>query len=223
MIPSSYDSHGIFSSPRALFTFRSFGHELSSVINGGLLACEAAGFPTESGATATLAEHVKEYPTVTFDVRSVRDYEQVVVSSSKLSQGIADAELVLDARPRGRWAGVDPEPRLNMPSGHIPHSLSLPFSSLLETNTISGSDAKFTSLFQPAKLKTVVSKTLGEKRFVEVMQGRQSVVNTCGSGMTAAIVWLAFQMLGVNSAIYDESWTGYVAREGSRIDTESTN
>jgi thiosulfate/3-mercaptopyruvate sulfurtransferase len=31
-----YDSHGVFSSPRALFMFRSFGHENSSIIDGGL-------------------------------------------------------------------------------------------------------------------------------------------------------------------------------------------
>lgn len=33
---TSYDSHGIFSAPRALFMFRSFGHQSSSIIDGGL-------------------------------------------------------------------------------------------------------------------------------------------------------------------------------------------
>ena len=32
----SYDSHGVFSAPRALFMFRSFGHQSSSIIDGGL-------------------------------------------------------------------------------------------------------------------------------------------------------------------------------------------
>lgn len=45
----SYDTHGIFSSPRALFMFRSFGHHRSSILNGGLPAWEAHGFPLESG------------------------------------------------------------------------------------------------------------------------------------------------------------------------------
>jgi thiosulfate/3-mercaptopyruvate sulfurtransferase len=44
-----YDTHGIFSAPRALFMFRSFGHEQSSVLDGGLPRWEYEGLPTESG------------------------------------------------------------------------------------------------------------------------------------------------------------------------------
>lgn len=43
--------------------------------------------------------------------------------------------------------------------------------------------------------------------------GEQSLVMTCGSGMTAAVLWLGLKMLGVESSIYDESWTGWAGRE----------
>jgi len=62
------------------------------------------------------------------------------------------------------------------------------------------------------------------------------VVVSCGSGMTAAIIWLALQLLGTkaNIALYDEvrrvcrsssarklivpkSWTGYAQRPESVI------
>jgi thiosulfate/3-mercaptopyruvate sulfurtransferase len=33
---SRYDTHGVFSSPRALFMLRAFGHNNSSVLDGGL-------------------------------------------------------------------------------------------------------------------------------------------------------------------------------------------
>ena len=31
-------------------------------------------------------------------------------------------------------------------------------------------------------------------------------------GLTAAILWLALEMLGVRAAVYDESWMGWSAR-----------
>jgi 3-mercaptopyruvate sulfurtransferase SseA len=34
---------------------------------------------------------------------------------------------VIDARPAGRFAGVDPEPRPGLPSGHMPGAKSVPF------------------------------------------------------------------------------------------------
>lgn len=45
----SYDTHGVFSSPRALFMFRSFGHDRSSILDGGLPAWIAHGCPVEPG------------------------------------------------------------------------------------------------------------------------------------------------------------------------------
>jgi thiosulfate/3-mercaptopyruvate sulfurtransferase len=44
---SRYDSQGVFSSPRALFMFRAFGHENSSVLAGGLPRWELEGHPVD--------------------------------------------------------------------------------------------------------------------------------------------------------------------------------
>jgi len=46
-----YDGHGVFSSPRALYMFRNFGHAKSSVLDGGILRWVDEGLPTESGDT----------------------------------------------------------------------------------------------------------------------------------------------------------------------------
>lgn len=37
--------------------------------------------------------------------------------------------------------------------------------------------------------------------------------------MTAAVIWLALNRLGVDARIYDESWTGYAGRAESEIAT----
>lgn len=44
-----YDTHGVFSSPRALFMFRAFGHDRSSVLDGGLPRWKDEGLKTETG------------------------------------------------------------------------------------------------------------------------------------------------------------------------------
>lgn len=43
-----YDSHGVFSAPRALFMFKAFGHERASVLDGGLPRWEEEGFSVET-------------------------------------------------------------------------------------------------------------------------------------------------------------------------------
>lgn len=45
----SYDTHGVFSSPRALFMFRAFGHKRSSILDGGLPNWEAHGLRIAGG------------------------------------------------------------------------------------------------------------------------------------------------------------------------------
>lgn len=219
-----YDTHGVFSSPRALFTFRAFGHERSSVINGGLHACEASGFPIEQGARKKEPEvPLATYPVVKSDLTRIRDYNQVVLNSAMSPSMSSDVELVLDARSRGRWAGIDPEPRPGMRSGHIPHSISVPSNTLLEEKPISGTEIKYTTILEANELKEELIKALGEEYFQEVLSGKRSVINSCGSGMSAAIIWLALRILGVESAIYDESWSGYAVRGESRIDTVVTS
>lgn len=100
------------------------------------------------------------------------------------------------------FSGADPEPRPDLPSGHAPSAVSLPFSTLLESKD--GVD----TLLPKAELEQAFVKALGEDKWNEVKQGKVGVTATCGSGMTAAVVWLGLQVLGVKAQarVYDESW-----------------
>lgn len=51
----------------------------------------------------------------------------------------------------------------------------------------------------------------------DIIEGKRRITNSCGSGMTAAVIWLALHELGVSSSIYDESWMGYASRSQSDI------
>lgn len=116
----SYDSHGVFSSPRALFMFRSFGHGKSSIMNGGLPRWTDEGLPID--AEAPIQVEAVEYPAPTltprkhirsecFPLRAIQaehttpnplGYEDMVANSAFNPTSNANVELVLDARSRGR-------------------------------------------------------------------------------------------------------------------------
>ena len=102
-----------------------------------------------------------------------------------------------------------------MASGHIPNSLSLPFSAVLDTHELDG--RTYTTMKPQHELWKIVASILGEEGMEKVRhdgsaKGSVGVTFSCGSGMTACILWLALQQLGINGAIYDESWSGWGRR-----------
>lgn len=211
-----YDSQGVFSSPRALFMFRAFGHEKSSILNGGLPQWIDEGLPLEPESPSQ--PKVAEYPTPTFHPEVIRGYEEVVANSAFDPKTNVHAELVLDARSKGRWDGVDPEPRPGLSSGHIPNSISLPFNLFLQKHT-GQNGSEYTTILSPAEIRQVLEDTVGAEEAEDIIAGERSVVTSCGSGMTAGILWLGLQLLGARKvALYDESWTGYAIRPTSKIE-----
>ncbi|KAH7911220.1 Rhodanese-like protein [Hygrophoropsis aurantiaca] len=208
-----YDSHGVFSSPRALFMFRAFGHHNSSILDGGLPRWEAEGFPVATEPPVQ-ANH-SSYPTPILDKGAIRSYEQVV--SNSFPDPLADpaVELVVDARSQGRYIGTDPEPRPGMSSGHIPHSFSLPFNKFLKSHT---APTQYTTFLPVPELLKALIDAIGADQAELVIQGKRSITASCGSGMTAGVLWLGLKLLAAPKiAIYDESWTGYASRSSSKI------
>jgi thiosulfate/3-mercaptopyruvate sulfurtransferase len=93
----------------------------------------------------------------------------------------------------------------------MPNSVSIPFTSLLQTHK--WQEGTYTTLLPPADLGRTLSHLLnsesdprGENRLESILRGSQPVITSCGSGMTAAVVWLALQELGALAPIrlYDE-------------------
>ncbi|KAI6153304.1 Rhodanese-like domain-containing protein [Pisolithus tinctorius] len=212
-----YDTHGVFSSPRALFMFRAFGHSKSSILDGGLPRWETGGFETEDAPPVDRKKST--YPTPILDRTVVRSYEQVVENSMLDPALDPSAELVVDARSRGRFIGTDPEPRPGLSSGHIPHSFSLPFNAFLRTHTIPNTPTQYTTFLPISELRQALVDAIGTEQVELILSGKRSITTSCGSGMTAGILWLGLRMLGAESvSLYDESWTGYASRSESRIE-----
>ncbi|KAM5538236.1 hypothetical protein V8D89_008123 [Ganoderma adspersum] len=219
-----YDSHGVFSSPRALYMFRTFGHHRSSILDGGL-----PGWLSHGGTTQHEQQKFMrvKYAAPTLDGQAVKKYEQMVENAELDPTKNVEAYYVLDARSKGRFLGSDPEPRPGLSSGHMPHSVSLPFTAFLETHSIPEDAASkikgdlpltYTRLRSTQGILLALEESLGPQRAKEVLEGKRHVVASCGSGMTAGVIWLGLKSLGVDGVgIYDESWTGYAMRPESKI------
>lgn len=103
-----------------------------------------------------------------------------------------------------RYLGTDPEPRPGLSSGHIPHSLSLPFNIFLRNNTASDGTT-YTTLLPTAELRHALDGVVGADTAGRIIEGKQSVIATCGSGMTAGVLWLGLRLLGADKiTVYDE-------------------
>jgi thiosulfate/3-mercaptopyruvate sulfurtransferase len=183
-----YDAAGIFAAPRVWWTFRAFGFENVSVLDGGLPKWKRENRPIESGEPAPARPPARRF-TPRLDHRWVRSLDEMRANID------SRRELVLDARSAGRFAGTEPEPRPGLRGGHIPGSRSLPFGVLIEAGTL---------------------KPVDELQRVFAAAGVSSdgpVVTSCGSGLTAAIIAFALHRIGhPGVAVYDGSWSEWGAR-----------
>lgn len=187
-----YDTHGLFGAARGWWMLRVFGHDRVAVLDGGLAAWRSRGFPLESGeppppAAATF--------TARFQPRRVRSLEEVRANLD------SRAERLIDARPAGRFAGRDPEPRPGLRAGHIPGAANVPFDALIDPDT--------RCLLPPEALRQRLEN-----------DDPRPVICSCGTGVTACAVAFGLHRLGRDDvAVYDGSWTEWAGRGDTLVAT----
>lgn len=176
-----YDDSAVRSAARAWWTFRLMGYRDVAVLDGGLGKWRAEGRALDSQPATIRDRHLtpRRQPDLVCDVTQV-------ARAAKLG----DPQIV-DARAPERFRGEAPEPRPGLRAGHIPGSLNLPFGRLLnEDGTLKAPD-HLREAFAQAGVDLA-----------------RPVITTCGSGVTAAILFLALERIGhQNHALYDGSWT----------------
>jgi thiosulfate/3-mercaptopyruvate sulfurtransferase len=101
-----------------------------------------------------------------------------------------------------------------MSSGHIPNSFSLPFGNFLKTVEDAQTGAKYTVFRERSELDDELRDVLGQEFMRQALNGERTVVTTCGSGMTAGVLWLGLKLLEVQkTGLYDEvRWLGKLDR-----------
>ncbi|MEL7028878.1 MAG: 3-mercaptopyruvate sulfurtransferase, partial [Pseudomonadota bacterium] len=190
-----YDSVGVFSAPRVWWMLKAFGHDRAAVLDGGLPAWRAAGGAVEAGSVAT--------PSATFEAKLRTDL--VADAKAVLAQTQSGEGVVLDARPAARFQGEAPEPRPGLRSGHIPGSKNAPYTEFVsEGRMLTG--AALDAQFEAAGLSLAGS------------DGRVTV--SCGSGVSAAVLFLGLDLLGRRDVrLYDGSWADWGGRDDLPVAT----
>ena len=175
-----YDQHGIYSSARAWYMFRSMGHSNVAVLDGGLPAWDREGLPMETK---------KDYTGAKGDFSSAPKTKHFVSVREVQDQLEDDTKLLLDARAEDRFYGRVEEPRAGLRSGHIPNSISLPFGFLQRDGHMK----------DEASLKAI---------FENRAPGPESLICSCGSGITACVLALGAEIIGRKQVyVYDGSWS----------------
>jgi thiosulfate/3-mercaptopyruvate sulfurtransferase len=178
-----YDRQGCHYCGRLWWMLKWAGHEASAVLDGGLAAWQAINGRVESGAGPS--PHATYYP-LAQECTALVDTEVIAKQLGRPGQ------TLIDARGAPRFRGeVEP---LDPVAGHIPGALNRPFTDNFDAT------GKFKSATQ---LRT---------EFETLLAGRdpRSVVNHCGSGVTAVPNIIAMEVAGLGrSGLYAGSWSDW--------------
>ncbi|HEY4862624.1 MAG TPA: sulfurtransferase, partial [Xanthobacteraceae bacterium] len=125
-----YDGAGLFSAPRVWWTFRVFGVENVFILDGGFPKWKSEKKPIEADMVAREPAHF----TAAMNEGMVADVERI-------KKTLVDRSAqVVDSRSAARFRGEAPEPRPGVRSGHMPGSLNVPYTQIVDEGRLAGAD-----------------------------------------------------------------------------------
>ena len=182
-----YDNSDVISSCRCWYNLIYYGHDpkLVHVLDGGLKKWKKENRPINNKKVIIQTSNY----TCKENIKLVKNKKQIDENINKKDFN------VVDARSRERFEGKVAEPRKGLRSGSIKTSFCLPFSELINHED-----------------NTFISKDKIEEKFASFkFEHSKNIVFSCGSGVTASVLALAYSLINAKymPTIYDGSWSEY--------------
>ncbi|KAF0269269.1 hypothetical protein FOG48_01719 [Hanseniaspora uvarum] len=208
-----YDKIGNFASPRAAWTFTTLGHEGSVYLLNNyndylkLNKQDSESYPLEHGTI----DKITSFAPTNYQVKKDHIKDQVI-DIHEVKKLVDSGEIknynFFDARSFDRYSGAAPEPRAGLTSGHVPGTYSLPFLSLVNSET--------KGLLPKEELKEAILKTLNTTG--AEFDPKKPTLTMCGTGVTGVIIKTALEESGLvdSSKLYDGSWTEWALTYGNQ-------
>lgn len=186
----AYDAHGGMFAARLWWMMRWIGHPQVAVLDGGLAAWQAGGFPMSTEAPVRERGQIND-----------RGALVETVSAAEVLENLdAGARVVIDARAAERFRGENET--MDPVGGHIPGAKNRFFKDNLQP------DGRFK---EPSQLKADFALLVAEPN-AAIMQ--------CGSGVTACHNLLALEVAGMpGAALYPGSWSEWSADPSRPVST----
>jgi len=185
-----YDRSGKYiASARLWWIMKTYGHDIVSILSGGLEAWEKAKGEIQTGPPPDTK------PRGRYKSYFKRD---LIVDARTVHQMSEGRGQIIDARSPGRFNGTEPEPRPNVKGGNIPGSINIPYADILVPLN-GGPEMTFPS---PEELQELFKK--------KGLKLEERIATTCGSGISAAVLALGLHLADSKKwALYDGSWAEY--------------
>lgn len=176
----AYDDMSGFFAARLWWLLKTLGHQNVAVLDGGIQAWQAAGYPIETDIPTPATCQYEALP----DEHRWWDIQE-------LQQHLTANDCVLiDARTKPRFDG-DEEP-IDPVAGHIPGAVNLPITDNLNAQG---------QFLAPAQLRKNYQALIGNTP-------PANVVHNCGSGVFACFGILSMEVAGLSaSKLYPGSWS----------------
>jgi thiosulfate/3-mercaptopyruvate sulfurtransferase len=181
-----YDNSDVISSCRCWYNFIYFGHDpkLVHVLDGGLKKWKKENKTLNNKKVITESS-----------VYLCKESTELVKNKKQIDENIVKNDFnIVDARSRERFEGKVAEPRKGLRSGSIKNSFCLPFGELINDDHTFVSRDKISEKFKSFKF-----------------DHDKNLVFSCGSGVTASVLALAYSLINdkYKPTIYDGSWSEY--------------
>ena len=186
----TYSRPNLMGASRVWWMFKYFGHNKIAVLDGGVEKWKRENKP--------LTNKLPNKKRLKYITSPDKNW---LTTYSDIKKNIKNKKfLVVDARNKNRFIGIENEPREGLKRGHIPNSKNIFWGQMITKNG------------------TLIKKNKIKEKFSKLIKYKDKISFSCGSGVSASVLSLSlYHALGIKGSVYDGSWAEWGSMKGVKI------